>query len=1210
MQEQRGNNEQPDGTNALDPMKIVAQFRDRFPKSDLYDGYIGDGYPLCVDIPPKQFLRKGSKYILLGASALPELMTDDSLFTERFVLNETTSSLFSLLCNFQEDACQFPMQVTLDKNLVCDKKECDVDTVRVVEVTPNVFYEYAPPACVEHPFYDDAMKLNKQYRTSSPICGNPLLPVATSACCETQDNYTDAVSHTVYDIERMTFATQDSRCKAHGRQSCEYDRVDKDDPFWKSDVVYHWAFAPCNIQVKVNPEGEAAIVHDVSTESDGKVPHVNDDTRNYFGVSWTNSLYPQQTVDSCGLCETIEEVNCLCETSVEETLVFTTDPDSVEAVLSALHIGAPDPSSFDDGIFSTSSVNGFIVHKMGDSYAINTIFEVVDSAGRRHFLKNAESTVYLESRNRTRAGFSFRNPVHFMSLIPSETNTRDATYETEAILEHYFYHDNTAPFLCIRFIQRFGISNGSPRYVKSCATAFRNGTYQSGNVTFGTGRYGDLAATTAAIALDREARSVVLDVDPAYGSIREPLIKVISFMRNMEFRNKDSGRKGETDMVIFHDLDEYTGQMAYEYETVFSFFLPEFQPDGRVLAASLVAPEGQLLTMSKVLDVINGMHALIKYGLSECYEENDIHYGFGYDTIPPIGSGSCSDNGLYNRASGVLAYRPSAKTPAGIVDELATLLTSGRLSSESRQLVMAAYNDAVNQTDPAAGLRIAQQLMVATPEFHTTNPVKSTRASRPTAVPPPSNGRPYKAIIYFMFAGGCDSYNMLVPKECNSPESGGDDAYTHYVDTRSPAHLLNENLLPINGSGQVNCDTFGVHQELKIVQELYGDNDLLFFANTGVIGRPSNKSNFAQYTPAELFAHNAMQFETKSIDLFDRATGIGVLGRLTDALTKNGVSTGPVSIDTSSSALSGEPGVSPKLIVVSQYGVKRFIPQEPISMTKLEMVETIKNLNNATSNDSGFMAETWSEALIQSLVQNQELYDTLEVTDVETEFGDTDLGRKFEIVSRMIKSRGSRSSEMDVFYVEIGGFDTHADLENNLASRFREVNAGLISFVEEMKLQNLWDNVTIVQASEFARTLSPNSGAGTDHAWGGNYFMCGGSVKGGKILGQYPSDMSDTSELNVGRGRLIPTTSWDQIWPGIAQWAGVTSGTDFDLICPNRGNFPFVFNADELFENGPNFEIPSATPIPTTFPTPHLPNHPTPNPYPTPTPNPHPTSRE
>ena len=101
------------------------------------------------------------------------------------------------------------------------------------------------------------------------------------------------------------------------------------------------------------------------------------------------------------------------------------------------------------------------------------------------------------------------------------------------------YHQNTAPFVSLRLLQRFGISNPSPRFLSAVSQAFLDGSYHHNvgpnSISFGSGHYSDLAATIAAIVLDPESRREVLDVDPTNGSIREPLIKVISLMRNFEY---------------------------------------------------------------------------------------------------------------------------------------------------------------------------------------------------------------------------------------------------------------------------------------------------------------------------------------------------------------------------------------------------------------------------------------------------------------------------------------------------------------------------------------------------------------------------------------------------------------------------------------------------------------------------------------------------
>merc|ERR1711879_1139415 len=113
----------------------------------------------------------------------------------------------------------------------------------------------------------------------------------------------------------------------------------------------------------------------------------------------------------------------------------------------------------------------------------------------------------------------------------------------------------------------------------------------------------------------------------------------------------------------------------------------------------------------------------------------------------------------------------------------------------------------------------------------------------------------------------------------------------------------------------------------------------------------------------------------------------------------------------------------------------------------------------------------------------------------------------------------------------------------------------------------VWDNVLLLETSDFARTLTPNGGAGTDHAWSGNYFITGGGVDGGQILGQYPSDLK-SGPYRVARGRLIPRLSWDSIWNGVAQWFGLTDQDELDEILPNRNEFNNLFSESDLFIPG------------------------------------------
>ena len=105
-----------------------------------------------------------------------------------------------------------------------------------------------------------------------------------------------------------------------------------------------------------------------------------------------------------------------------------------------------------------------------------------------------------------------------------------------------------------------------------------------------------------------------------------------------------------------------------------------------------------------------------------------------------------------------------------------------------------------------------------------------------------------------------------------------------------------------------------------------------------------------------------------------------------------------------------------------------------------------------------------------------------------------------------------------------------------------------------MGLQN---NVVLYTASDFGRTLTSN-GSGSDHAWGGNHFIISGSANGGEIYGKYPDLALNNSSTDLGRGRILPTTSVDQYMAELAYWYGVPN-SEISTVIPNINNFSSSF---------------------------------------------------
>ena len=571
------------------------------------------------------------------------------------------------------------------------------------------------------------------------------------------------------------------------------------------------------------------------------------------------------------------------------------------------------------------------------------------------------------------------------------------------------------------------------------ANAFKTGKFLS----FGKGTYGDLAATIASILLDREARNVLLDNDPSSGLLREPLLKFIALLRSMHFVTNEP-------VIRLGSMMSAIGQMAHGFQSVFSFFLPEFKlPSSRVGNATLVSPEAMLLDTPKSINLMNGLLSLVKHGLSYC--------DGGFALAPPQASQiECDEGKIHESVQGILEFHGDSND---VVDELATLLTAGRLDARSRQIIRDAYD---SSDDVAEGLRRAQQLLLSTPAFHTTNTARQTDETRSDKLDfPPLNDKPYKAVVMIMFKGGCDSFNLLAPYSCTE---GANDLYDQYVQIRQNVGLTRQRLVPISASGQV-CEKFGVHEALPIVKSLYDDGDLLFFANTGVLTRPVTKQNYKDLTNIQLFAHNTMQRETKRVNPQIKNVDTGVLGRILDALARQGRNTQSFAIDGNDVSVVGFDG-GPTPITVGLDGFSQLHISD-------SLLKIISRLNNKTMVDSGVYAEAWSSNLINSFALNRRMNDVW-ATVSKMDFPDTNLGKKLEIVSQLIQTRRDRGTDTDIFYVEFGAFDTHKDAAENLNVLFQEVNDAIFAFQEGLKSNGLWNNVTTIEVSDFGRTLTPN----------------------------------------------------------------------------------------------------------------------------------------
>jgi uncharacterized protein (DUF1501 family) len=165
------------------------------------------------------------------------------------------------------------------------------------------------------------------------------------------------------------------------------------------------------------------------------------------------------------------------------------------------------------------------------------------------------------------------------------------------------------------------------------------------------------------------------------------------------------------------------------------------------------------------------------------------------------------------------------------------------------------------------------------------------------------------------------------------------------------------------------------------------------------------------------------------------------------------------------------------------------------------------------------------------------------------------LAVQLQTVARIIGGRSALGVRRQVFYVNLGSFDSHDFQRTNQADLLAKLAHAMAYFDNMMgNLQgtDMRKQVTLFTASDFGRTFASN-GDGTDHGWGSHHFIMGGAVKGKDIYGSMPvTGLGHT--LDVGSGSLLPTTSVDQYGATLASWFGL-SATQIADVFPNIGNF-------------------------------------------------------
>ncbi len=425
-----------------------------------------------------------------------------------------------------------------------------------------------------------------------------------------------------------------------------------------------------------------------------------------------------------------------------------------------------------------------------------------------------------------------------------------------------------------------------------------------------------------------------------------------------------------------------------------------------------------------------------------------------------------------------------------------------------------------------------------------------------------SSSTDYRALVCVYLQGGNDGHGTVIATDPSS--------FSAFTQARSGAPGLaypKSELLPVTPKTSQPGHTFALNPALAGVQTLFNAGRAGIIANTGTLVTPATKTQIDANTvklPDSLFSHfdqtAAWQSIASNLGSLEHVGWGGSMADLIDSMGMNSNTTFTC-ISTAGNALFLAGRESFELNVTPSGPIPIYGQQNSAfggsSSSVLNSILTAEETNLFAKEYENVItrAQEARALLAQGMppagpggVANPPQY-----LDPRTKMlTDNPLAQSMQTVARVIAGRKILGVTRQIFYVQLGSFDTHTNQAITHAQLLTQLGEAFEYFDGLMTGMGLGNQVTSFTISDFGRTLTSNS-TGTDHGWGSHHFVVGGAVQGQDMYGQYPV-VGVNQENDLGAGRLIPTTSVEQYAGTLARWFGL-SDSQVRTVFPNFANF-------------------------------------------------------
>jgi len=409
----------------------------------------------------------------------------------------------------------------------------------------------------------------------------------------------------------------------------------------------------------------------------------------------------------------------------------------------------------------------------------------------------------------------------------------------------------------------------------------------------------------------------------------------------------------------------------------------------------------------------------------------------------------------------------------------------------------------------------------------------------------------YKALVCVFLYGGNDYANTVIPYDSTN--------YTLYQGLRPTIAYARESLaatalapsVPVLDSTGAARD-FALAPALAPLVPIFNNGQLGVMLNVGPLVQPTTKAQYQAKSvplPPKLFSHNDQQSIWQSSAPEGSRTGWG--GRLGDLFESGNGNATFTCVNVSGNAvyMAGKTAVQYQ---VSANGSMQFNGLKSPLFGSATATEALRTL--ITQQRTHALENEYNRVTRRSVDANAALTSALaSAPALQTVFpASNSLGDQLKMVARMISASGSLGAKRQVFFVSMGGFDTHDNLATVHPGLMAKLGDAMAAFHQATVELGVADKVTTFTASDFGRTLVANND-GSDHGWGSMHFMMGGAVKGKRFYGTAPV-VANNGPDDVGQGRLLPSTSVDQYAATMGKWLGASDSQLLELL-PNLSNY-------------------------------------------------------